>query len=165
MHRRAFLLAFAALVAVPACTPPEPPSIAVKKSTITSIDLKGMRVAVEVEATNKNKFDFSIASFDGTLALDGKEVGKVTLVKPVVLPPGGTTLEVPLFLTWNDAAGIAQLAIAGRDLPYVLDGTASVGGSKLTVAVPIKVKGSVPKEELAKTVQRSFQNLPFGLPK
>jgi len=167
MVRRSFLVACVAatLAALAGCAPPEPPTITVKESKITSIDLQGMRVAVKVEATNKNKMEFSLASFEGNIKLDGKDVGKVTLVKPVTLAPGVTTLEVPLFLTWNDVGGIAQLAAAGRDLPYVLDGTASVGGGKLTVPLPIQVKGTVPKDELLKTVQRSIPGLPFQLPR
>ena len=168
MVRRAFLFFAAAAVAatLSACAPPEPPTITVKEGKITSIDLQGMRVLVRVEATNKNKFDLTISSFEGKLKLDGKDMGNVSLVSPVKLATGDKTpLDVPLALTWNDVGGIAQLAAAGRDLPYDLDGTAAVGGEKLSVKVPFKVKGTVPKAELVKTVQRSIPGLPFMLPK
>lgn len=165
MLRRSLLVGFVAL-SLFACSPPEPPTITVKEAKITGVDLRGMSISVHVEATNKNRFDLTLGSFEGKILLDGKDAGTVTLVKPLTLATGERTpVDVPLFLTWNDLGMVAAAALSGRDVPYSVDGIVGIGGGKLSVRLPIKASGTIPQKDLATAAQRSLPKLPFAIPK
>ncbi len=166
MQRRAFLFALAAVPLVLACEKPKPPTLVVVKAQVTGVDARGMTLSVQVQATNPNDFDLVVSSFAGALTLEGKPAGNLALVRPITLTPGAARpLEVPLSLTWNDAGAIALLAISGKDLTYTFDGLATVGGSKITLPIPIAAKGTIPNKDIAKAAQKSLPALPFALPK
>ncbi len=147
------------------CSPPEPPTITVKEAKVTEVDLRGMSVSVLVLATNKNRFDLALSTFEGKILLSGREAGTVSLVRPITLTQGvGTPLSVPLSLTWTDTLAVATAAASGHDVPYTVDGSAGIGGGKLSVRIPIKMQGTIPQKDLKAAAQKSLQNLPFALP-
>jgi LEA14-like dessication related protein len=165
MVRRTFLAASIACFAL-SCSPPEPPTITVKEAKLTHIDLTGMKLSLRVLATNKNRFELTLSSFEGKLLLNGRDAGVVSLVQPVTLATGEKTpLDVPLALTWNDLGTIAVAATSGRDVPFVVDGTVGVGGGKLSVRIPMKTEGTLSKRDIAEVMQKSVPKLPFTLPK
>lgn len=162
--QRAPLLVVTALLAA-ACSKPEPPRITPKEARVTAVGPAGLDVVVSVEAVNPNRVTLTARSVTGKAKLDGRwDLGAVTMEKPVVLPPGTpTTIDVPMTMPWKDVGSLGVLAASPRPVPFVFDGTVSIGGERLNLELPFSVSGTVTREQLASAALRSLPGLP-GLP-
>jgi LEA14-like dessication related protein len=160
----ALVLVVASLLAL-ACSKPEPPSLVPKSATITAMSLGGMDLRLQLDAFNPNGFDLTAQRVTAKVTLDGKyDVGVVTANTALMLPGGKSTpLDVPIAVTWSDAAQLATLAAANRPIPYVVNGTAAIGGEKLNVDVPFRIDGVLTPEQLKRAVMKSLPMLPPGL--
>lgn len=158
-------LSVLALVSITACSKPEPPKIVPKEARVTAITPAGIEVALKVEATNPNSVTLQAQSFTGKAKLDGKwELASVTIVKPVVLPPHAPTMiDVPLTMPWQDTTALVAMATAQKPIPYVVEGTVTVGGESMNVEVPYAVSGTVTREQLAAAAKKAMPQIP-GLP-
>lgn len=145
-----------------ACQKPEPPQIVAKDARVTAIGVGGLNVVVRVEATNPNRITLTAQSFTGHAKLDGKlDFGTVTIQKPVVLPPNTpTTIEVPMTMPWTDVRAIATIAQSPRPMPYVVEGTAKIGGENINVDVPFTVSGTVTAQQIAAAAVNSIPAIP-----
>lgn len=148
------------------CQKPQPPTLTVKDAKVRSLDPSGMGVDVRVDATNPNRFALAVQSVDGHVTLLGRDAGTVALGQPLTLAPGATKgLVVPVTMRWSDVGGLAMVVASGRDIPYELDGTATIGGESLRVTLPFHVKGVVTSREIATFAQRAIApGIPLNLP-
>ena len=164
MNRR-HLFAAAALVLV-ACAKPEPPKLRPLSAKVTAISTQGIDVALKLEAENPNDSAITARSLTATITLDGRYVlGTVTVPHDIVLPAHQkTVLDVPVSSRWKDLAGLGTLAMAGKDVPYKVDGTVELGGSMVSVTVPFQVGGTVTREQLAQAALSSLPKIPGLLP-
>ncbi len=161
------LLPLVVVALLGACSPPEPPTLTVKSARVVSIDMQGMKVRVLAEAYNPNRIDLSLQGVTGHVMLDGKlDMGTVTLRKPMTLIAGARTpLDVPLEMEWKDLGALAAAAATTRDIPYTVDGTATVGGGRLSATLPFKIQGTVTRQQLAQLAAGSLPRLPSLLPR
>jgi LEA14-like dessication related protein len=158
----AILLAFAA-----ACSKPDPPVLTPKSAKVTAVTLAGVDITVDVEAYNPNGVELSARGVTGKVVLDGRyDLGTTTVSKIISLPAGARTdLEVPLAVTWKDAAALVPLATSNRTIPFTIDGTVTVGGARLNVDLPFHLAGSMTHDELVQATTRSLPAIPgFKLP-
>jgi LEA14-like dessication related protein len=160
------LFAFVAVVfavVVLGCKKPEPPRLVPKEVSIVAISPATIDLLLKIEATNPNAVTLSAQSFTGKATLDGKwQMGTVTVSKPVSLPPNAPTmLEVPMRLPWSDATALAALATAQRPVPYLVEGTVTVGGERLNVDVPYSMSGTITREQLASAALKSLPMVPL----
>lgn len=162
----ATLLACAA--AAGACSKPQPPQLTPKEAKVTSVDLAGFDMTVKMDAVNPNGISLSIQRVVAHVIVDGtQDLGTVTASQPIDLPASSrTAIDVPMTVKWKDATSLALIAAARRPVPYVVDGTATVGGERLNVDVPFKMVGTLTPEQLQQAGMRSLQNIPGlqGLP-
>ncbi|MBX3226725.1 MAG: LEA type 2 family protein [Labilithrix sp.] len=156
-------LAFLALglALVVACKKPEPPHIVPKEARVAAVSPAGVDIVVKVEATNPNTVTLSARSFTGKAKLDGKyDLAMVTVERPIVLPPQQPTmLEVPMTLPWSDMNALATLATAQKPVPYVIDGSVTVGGESLNVTLPYSLSGTIAREQLIAAAMRGLPTL------
>ena len=164
MHRR-HLFAAAALVLV-ACAKPEPPRLRPLSAKVTTISTQGIDVALKLEAENPNDSAITARSLTATITLDGRHVlGTVTVPHNITLPPHQkTVLDVPVSSRWKDLAGLGTLAMAGKDVPYRVEGTVELGGSAVSVNVPFTVEGTVTREQLNQAALSSLPKIPGLFP-
>jgi len=134
-----------------------------------AIGTQGIDVLLKVEATNPNGITLTVQSFTGKAKLDGRwDMGTVTVSKPVVLPPRTPTMiDVPMTLPWTDMTTLAQVAASQQPVPYVVEGTAKIGGEKLNVDVPFTIPGTITREQLIGAALNSLPAIPglVGRPK
>lgn len=155
------------LVASAGCSRPEPPTFLVKSVKVSQIDLVGVSLDVGADVKNPNRFGLTVKEVTARVLLDGtREAGQVTLTKPVELPASGSaSVVVPLRMQWAGIGAGATIAAERRDVPYVVDGTASIAGGPLVVAVPFKANGTLTRAELESAVGSALPKLPFFVPK
>jgi LEA14-like dessication related protein len=162
--RRVFLsIALAGALLVSACSKPEPPKLTPKEVQVTAVGPTGLDVLVRMEALNPNRVTISTQTVTGKAKLDGKwDLGTVSITKPIVLPPNTpTTIDVPLRLPWTNMQTLAALASAPGPVPYVIEGTMTVGGDNIHLELPFSVSGTVTREQIAGAALKS---LPTAIP-
>ena len=164
MNRR-HLFAAVALVLV-ACAKPEPPRLTPLSAKVTAISTQGIDVALKLEAENPNDRAITARSLTATITLDGRYVlGTVTVPHNINLPAHQKTiLDVPVSSRWKDLAGLTTLAMAGKDVPYKVDGKVDLGGDMISVTVPFEVGGTVTREQVAQAALSSLPKIPGLLP-
>ena len=162
-------LAFSALslVSVTACSKPEPPQLVPKEVRVAAVSPMGLDVVVKVEATNPNSIALSAQSFTGKAKLDGKyDLAMVTVNKPFSLPAKqATLLEVPMTLPWSDLSALSALAQTTKPIPYVVDGTVTVGGESLNVSLPYSVSGTIAREQIIAAAMKGIPSFPIVAPR
>jgi LEA14-like dessication related protein len=154
-----------AALAMVSCSGPEPPTLTPVSGTITSVSPAGLGLRVKLEAYNPNSFGLTTRDVTAKVTLDGRyDAGTVTIRHALDLPAQKrTALDIPVTMTWQDLAGLAGLAAAGRDIPYTVEGTVAIGGEKLNVNVPFRIAGSVTQKQLLQATMSSLPQIP-GLP-
>ena len=160
-RRLLFAGAFATLLAS-ACSKPEPPKLVPKEVKVTGVATTGLSLLLRMEATNPNRITLSAQSVTGKAKLDGKwDVGTVTIAKPIALPPNvPTIIDVPMTLPWTDMKALGALATAPGPVPYLVEGTVTVGGERLNVDLPFTLSGTITREQIANAALKSLPTIP-----
>jgi hypothetical protein len=143
--------ALVAALFVAACQKPVPPEIRPKEATVTAIGPQGLSVRVIVEATNRNAFELAAQSVTAKARLvdPAVDMGTATVATPITLPPNvPTTIPVQLTLPWSDVRTLATIALAGKPVDYVVDGTVRIGG-RLQIDLPVTARGTITREQAA----------------
>ena len=163
-----FSISTLTLLTAGACSKPLPPQLTPKEAKVTAVDPTGFDMRVKMEAFNPNGFELSVRSVVAHVVIDGThDLGTVSGTQPISLPANARTLiDVPITMKWKGAVNLATLAASRRAIPYVVDGTATVGGESLNVDVPFKLQGTLTQEQLQQAGLKSLQNIPGlqGLP-
>lgn len=163
MNRHIF---YAAAFALVACAKPEPPRLTPISARVTAISPLGIDVDLKLDAENPNASDLSARSVTATITLDGRTtLGSVTVPHAIKLPAHKkTTIDVPVSSRWKDLSGLVTLAAAGKDIPYMIDGSVELGGDTLHVQVPFRIAGTVTREQLTQATLNSLPKIPGLLP-
>lgn len=145
------------------CSKPEPPTLVPKEAKVTAIGPAGASLLVRMEATNPNRITLSVRSVTGKAKLAGKwDLGTVTVEKPVDLPPNVPTMvDVPMTLPWTDLKTLGALASTTGPVPYVIEGTVSIGGERLNVNLPFTLSGTITREQVINASLKSLPTIPF----
>lgn len=162
------LAAASLVVALGACSKPKAPQLTPTEAVITAVDVSGFDMRVKMDAFNPNGFALSVRAVTARVIVDGtQDLGTVTSSQSIDLAANAhTVIDVPMSVKWKGLGGFATIAAAKRPVPYVVDGTATVGGERLNVDVPFKLQGVITAEQLQQAGMKSLQNIPGlqGLP-
>jgi LEA14-like dessication related protein len=153
------------LALLPACTPPSPPTLTAKSVSVSSISPSGVSLDVEISATNPNSVALSADSATAAVLIDSSTpLGNATMPSHISLPASSTTtVHMPLAVTWDNLANFIGVAATGRDVPYTVEGSATIGGGGLHAVVPFTIHGTFTHAQILSVTQSSLQGLP-GLP-
>jgi LEA14-like dessication related protein len=144
-----------------ACSRPEPPTLAPERVKVTGITTSQIGVDVTLEVTNPNSIDLVARSLTAHIVIaEHVDVGTVDIPVTTVFPANQTTkLEVPLSVQFTDLGQLAQLAVAGADLAYTVDGTVGLGGELLRVNLPYHLRGTVPRDQVTRAALKALPGL------
>ena len=159
---RAALLAV--MLVLVGCSRPRAPTITPEKASITSLGPDGIGMLLQLGLDNPNSFELAGRALTAKVVLDGtRDLGTVTVPNGIKLPAGKRTdLSVPMTLPWKDVTALIALAGQGRDVPYVVDGTITVGGDTFHTDVPFHLASVLTRAQL---VEATVKSLPrFTLP-
>lgn len=162
ISRRLLFAGLTTLFLATACSKPEPPELTPKEAQVTGIGTSGLSLLVRMEALNPNRITLSAQSFTGKVKLDGKwDLGSVTISKPVVLPPKvPTMIDIPMTLPLRDVKALGALATSTGPVPYVIEGTATIGGENVHVDVPFTLSGTITREQATEAALKSLPAIP-----
>lgn len=144
--RRAVLAAALAAVSAAmlvgcAALAPRPPQVALASIDRIGLDGRGAEVDVTLALRNRNAYALRIDALQATLAIDGAPLAHGSSRAAVELPASGDA-ELAMTVSLDAGAALRLLPLLARQarVPYVIDGSAVVGG----VALPFHASGSAP---------------------
>jgi LEA14-like dessication related protein len=158
---RALALVLAIAVAI-GCSKPEPPTLVPKKATITSISPAAIEMQLDLDATNQNAVPLVVQSVTAQVKLDKQyDMGTASVTKSFDIPAGKTTtLSVPISIPWSNIGALVSVAASGRDVPYDVAGSATIGGQSINVTVPFTTSGTITRDQIAKATAASIPKIP-----
>ena len=105
----------------------EEPSFVLREIILRPSSLTEGNLLIGLDVQNPNPFDLTLKSFEYVLFLDNKEIGSGHLEKEILVPSLSTTqVQVSVAAKFKDLGGSLKTIIAGHDLPYKIEGTASI---------------------------------------
>ncbi|MGZ6250244.1 MAG: LEA type 2 family protein [Syntrophales bacterium] len=105
----------------------EKPSFVLREIILRPSSLTEANLFIGLDVQNPNHFDLTLKSFEYVLFLDNKEIGTGHLEKEILIPSSSTTqVQVSVIAKFKDLGGILKTIIAGHDLPYKVEGMASI---------------------------------------
>jgi len=106
----------------------EKPSFVLREIILSPSSFTEANLLIGLDVQNPNRFDLTLKSFEYALFLDNKEIGTGRLEKEILIPSSSTTrVQVSVAAKFKDLGGSVKTIIAGHDLPYKIEGTASIG--------------------------------------
>ncbi len=145
-----FAFGAALALALLGCQKPEPPKITPHAARVVGVGPGSLSLIVELDVQNPNPFPLVARSVSGKLtAGDGIELGTGHAEPNGSIPAKGSAL-VPsqMSVRLANLAALAPMALSNKPVPYVFQGTASIGGETLNLDVPFSVKGELTREQL-----------------
>jgi len=105
----------------------EKPSFVLREITLSPSSLTEANLLIGLDVQNPNRFDLTLKSFEYVLFLDNKEIGTGHLEKEILVPSLSTTqVQVSIVAKFKDLGGSLKTIITGHDLPYKIEGKASI---------------------------------------
>ena len=130
-------------------------------ATATQLTKDGIGLSVVLNATNPNAIALSAQGVTAHVVLDKTiNLGAITATQAISLPASSATpVTVRLSVPWTSITALLQVASSPGDVPYAVNGTVTMGGTLLNVAVPFHIEGTV-----APTIVSSAAHAIPGLP-
>ena len=126
-----------------------------------SISLAGLKLDVQVDATNPNGSELTAQKVSGKVTMNGQPLGTIEVPENVTLPAKATTaITATLDSPWQNVQMLAPLAASGKPIPYSVDGSVTVGGAKINVDLPYHLDGVITPQQMRAAIAAS---LPPGL--
>jgi LEA14-like dessication related protein len=163
---RPLALAAAPLVlALLACSKPEPPTVRPVSGRFVGISATGLDVEAKLEATNPNDFEIKVKSFTADVTLDHRiKVGSITSASTITLPPKQKKVfEIPISVKWEDVSALVPLGLSNRNVPWEAEGKVKLSADDIDVSLPFKVDGVLTHQQITTAVSKSIPQIP-GLP-
>jgi LEA14-like dessication related protein len=105
----------------------EKPSFVLREIILSPSSLTEVNLLLGLDVQNPNRFDLTLKSFEYVVFLNNEEIGTGCLEKEILVPSSSTTqVQVPVAAKFKDLGGSLRAIITGNDLPYKIEGKASV---------------------------------------
>jgi LEA14-like dessication related protein len=105
----------------------EKPSFVIREIILSPSSFTEANLLIGLDVQNPNRFDLTLKSFEYALFLDNEEIGTGRLDKEIFVPSSSTTqVQVSVVAKFKDLGGSLKTIITGHDLPYRIEGKASV---------------------------------------
>ncbi len=122
----------------------EKPTFTPKEVSITHISSSDFKVLFGVEVQNPNSFDIRLRALEYAISIHGQEIGKGRLEEEILIAGASTTLvRVPLQVKFRDLGIPFGFALAGKALPYKIEGVAIIHARLGTATFPFSKTGEI----------------------
>ncbi len=122
----------------------EKPTFTAKELSVTRISSSEMNVLFGVEVQNPNSFDIKLKALEYAISIQDQEIGKGRMDGEVLITGSSTTLvRVPLNIRFKDMGIPFGFVLAGRDLPYKIQGVAVINARFGTATFPFSKAGEI----------------------
>ena len=105
----------------------EKPSFVLREIILSPSSLTETNLLIGLDVQNPNRFDLTLKSFEYVILLNNEEIGTGRLEKEILVPSSSTTqVQVSVVAKFKDLGGSLKTIITGHDLPYKIEGKASI---------------------------------------
>jgi LEA14-like dessication related protein len=105
----------------------EKPSFVLREIILSPSSLTEANLLIGLDVQNPNRFDLTLKSFEYVIFLNNEEIGTGRLEKEILVPSSSTTqVQVSVVAKFKDLGGSLKTIITGHDLPYKIEGKASI---------------------------------------
>ena len=105
----------------------EKPSFVLREIILSPSSFTEANLLIGLDVQNPNRFDLTLKSFEYVLFLNNEEIGTGRLEKEILVPSSSTTqVQVSVVAKFKDLGGSLKTIITGHDLPYKIEGKASI---------------------------------------
>jgi LEA14-like dessication related protein len=127
----------------------EQPSFVVREIMIRPGSLTEVNLLLGLDVQNPNRFDLTLQSFEYVVFLNNEEVGTGRLEKEILVPSSSTTqVQVSVVAKFKDLSGSLKAIITGSDMPYKIEGKASVKTAFGSRSFPFSKDGRIDMKNL-----------------
>jgi LEA14-like dessication related protein len=118
------------------------PSFAIRGVTLRPVSFTEMNILFDLEVNNPNRFDLTLQSFEYTVYLKNEEIGNGRLGKELLITSSSTTrIQVPVAAQFKDLSRSLKAIVTEGELPYRIEGKASVRTALGSRQFPFSNKG------------------------
>ncbi len=122
----------------------EKPSFTLRAVNIRPVSFTETNLILDLDVQNPNNYDLTLKSFVYTIYLRNEDIGNGHLEKGILIPSSSTTqIMVPLVVKFRDFNKTLNVIFAGDDLPYKIEGNASVGSVFGSLNFPFSTEGRI----------------------
>lgn len=122
----------------------EKPSFVLREIILSPSSLTDVNLLLGLDVKNPNRFDLTFKSFEYVVFLNNEEIGTGRLEKEILVPSSSTTqVQVSVAAKFKDLGGSLKTIITGNDLPYKIEGKASVKTAFGSRDFPFSKDGSI----------------------
>ena len=105
----------------------EKPSFVIREIILSPSSFTEANLLIGLDVQNPNRFDLTLKSFEYVIFLNNEEIGTGRLEKEILVPSSSTTqVQVSVVAKFKDLGGSLKTIITGHDLPYKIEGKASI---------------------------------------
>jgi LEA14-like dessication related protein len=127
----------------------EKPSFVLRKIILSPSTLTEANLLLGLDVQNPNRFDLTLKSFEYVVFLNNEEIGTGRLEKEILVPSSSTTqVQVSVNAKFKDLGGSLKTIITGQDLPYKIEGKASIGTAFGSRYFPFSKEGRIDLKNL-----------------
>lgn len=122
----------------------EEPVITLKEIHVRQLTLNDASLVFVAEIRNPNGYELRLKSLDYTVHLGGREAGSGLLEREVAVPASSSApVEIPVTARFGSLGGVVKLYVAGRELPYRIEGKALVKAGLFDRTFPFSRTGTL----------------------
>jgi len=122
----------------------ENPSFNLRGVSLRPISFTETNLLLDLDVQNPNNYDLTLKSFVYTIYLKNEDIGNGHLEKEILIPSSSTTqIRVPLVVKFKDFNRTLNVIFAGDDLPYKIEGNASVSSAFGSLNFPFSKDGCI----------------------
>jgi LEA14-like dessication related protein len=127
----------------------EKPSFVVREISISPSSLTEVNLLIGLDVQNPNRFDLTLQSFEYVVFLNNEEIGTGLLEKELLVPSSSTTqVQVSVVAKFKDLGGSLKTIITGNDLPYKIEGKATIKTTFGSRSFPFSKDGRIDMKNL-----------------
>ena len=122
----------------------EKPSFVLREIILSPSSLTEENLLLGLDVQNPNRFDLTLKSFEYVIFLNNEEIGTGRLEKEILVPSSSTTqVQVSVVAKFKDLGGSLKTIITGHDLPYKIEGKASIKTAFGSRDIPFSKDGRI----------------------
>jgi|GEM_PF-2369683 hypothetical protein len=135
-------LLFILLIGTPGCGFQQP-AVELKEVRIVGLDRAAVNLEGLLEIKNPNDLGAKFSGYRYRLEVEGQLVASEESRQPFRIPASGTVvLTIPARMAWEDLWTVAKKGGTGRDLVYLLKGTAFLDSPLGEIPLPFSRQGT-----------------------
>jgi LEA14-like dessication related protein len=122
----------------------EKPSFVLRDITFRPRSFTEMNLLLGVDIQNPNRFDLTLKSFEYTIYLNNKKIGRGCLEKEILIPSSSIIrVQMPVVTKLKDWGRNLKTIITGDELPYKIEGKTDIKIAFVYRSFPFSKEGHI----------------------